>query len=50
MVQPDRMFDELNHLIDEQKSWCAPFMFNESIEDEDPVYVDICSVLRKGGK
>ena len=44
----------MEELIEKQKEWSAPFLFNtndstkDNNEDEQPVFVDICSVLKRG--
>ena len=51
------MIDKMEKLIEEQKEWSAPFLFNTTDSthgnngnngNEESVLVDICSVLRRG--
>ena len=48
------MINKMEELIEKQKKWSAPFLFNtndstkDNNENEQPVWVDICSVLKRG--
>ena len=47
------MIDKMEELVKKQKVWSEPFLFNindskEDNNEQQPVFVDICSVLRTG--
>jgi hypothetical protein len=47
------MIDRMDEMVRKQKVWSAPFLFNtndsnEEDNEKEPLFVDICSVLRNG--